>query len=369
MNTFEMNNARKDVEVNPQIKRNSPVVEVFSAMCEGKTLPNLGPTTDKAVEYIKELASKAGNGDTNAASELNQIRREILNPAVLEEAKLLELFGNYQALAYDESIEREVWGYAGGGARIQALDGTVTYPRQVVTRYSVPTVDISSGYEIDYRAMSMGNMERENYGMQLVRTDIMNKAAAYVVKKVYQSIKNATGVKYFAEAAGIAQASLDNVVAKIRRFGPTSIVGAYAVVSQINNFVPYTNNAVSSPITGISDAVMEEIRKNGLVMNYKGSLVREIPTGYDYTKVNAAGTDFDPILPEGLLYVLPIGLRSPVATWTRGGLTSFTGNDVSTGRILTRFDLTIAADVAQGHEYEIGLMNDTNISSVASMAL
>ena len=368
MNTFEMNNARKDVDVNPQIKRNSPVVEVFSAMVNGKNLPNLGQTADKAVNYIKDLATKAGDGDTRAASELNQIRREVLTPVVLEEAKLFDLFGSYTPLGADESIEREVWGYAGGGARIQALDGTVTYPRQVVTRYPVAPVDVSSGYEIDYRAMAAGNMERENYGMQMVRTDIMNKAAAYVVKKMYNAIKNATGVKFFSEGSGITQANLDNIVTKVRRMGPTSILGSYAVVSQINNFVPYTNGA-NTPITGISDAVMEEIRKNGLVMNYKGSLVREVPTGYDFTKINAAGTDFEALLPEGLLFVVPTGLRSPVATWTRGGLTSFTGNDVSTGRILTRFDLTVAADVAQGHEYEIGLMNDTAITPVSDYAL
>ena len=47
-------------------------------------------------------------------------------------------------------------------------------------------------------------------------------------------------------------------------------------------------------------------------------------------------------------------------SWTRGGLTSFTGNDVSTGKVLTRYDLEFAVDVAKGQEYKIALLSDTN---------
>ena len=364
--TFEMNNVHKDVG-NPEIKRTSPVVEVFSAMVNGRELPSFkdAEVADKAVAYIKELASKAGNGDLTAAAELNQIRREILEPAVLEEMKMLGLFGSYQQLGAGDTIEREIWNVAGGAARMQALNGDVRVPMHVATRYTVAPISIGAGYQVDYRTLSDGDASRENAAMQQVRTEMLNMATDYVIKKIYNAVKNATGVKYFAEAANISQQSLDDIVKAVRRFGPTTIMGAYAVVSQINNFVPYSNGTV----TGISDAVMEEIRKNGLVMNYKGSLVRETPAPYDLTKLNASGTDFATLLPEGLLFVLPGGFRSPVATWTVGGLTSFSGNDVSTGRVLSRFDLVVAADVAKGHEYEIGLLNDTNITSAASMAL
>jgi hypothetical protein len=366
MNTFEMNNVHKDVG-NPQIKRTSPVVEVFSAMVHGRELPKFADanTADNAVKYIKELAGKAAIGDMSASAELNQIRREILEPAVLEEMKLLELFGGYQQLGAGDTIEREVWNVAGGAARIQALNGDVRVPMHAAVRYTVAPINISAGYQVDYRTLADGDASRENLAMQNVRTEMLNMATSYVAKVIYNSIKNASGVKYFAEAAGISQQSLDDVVKAVRRFGPTSILGAYAVVSQINNFVPYSNGSV----TGISDAVMEEIRKNGLVMNYKGSIVRETPAPYDLTKLNAAGTDFETMLPEGLLYVLPGGVQAPVATWTVGGLTSFSGNDVSTGRVLTRFDLTVAADVARGQEYKIGLLNDTNITPANSMVL
>ena len=46
--TIELNAARKDSDYiqNRELNAKSPVVEVFSAMVEGKTLPNLGDRTD-----------------------------------------------------------------------------------------------------------------------------------------------------------------------------------------------------------------------------------------------------------------------------------------------------------------------------------
>ena len=366
--SFEMNNAHRDVD-NPKIKSTSPVVEVFSAMVKGKELPKYANSkvADQAVDYIKNLAGKAAEGDLSAVSELNQIRREILNPEVLQEMQLLSIFGSYQPLGANETVEREVWNVSTDTARIQALNGTVRFPANVAQRYIVQPINISAGYQVDYRTLAMGDMTRENAAMQRVHTEMINKASDYVMKKVYQSIKNATGVKYFNETSSLTKAAVDALVKKVRKFGPTTLLGAYAVVSQINDFAPYSST--SAPLVGIADAAMEEIRKTGLLTWYNGSIVREIPMAYDFGKLNAAGDDFAAMGPEGLLYVLPNGVDSPVATWTVGGITSFSGNDVTTGRVLTRYDLTIAADVAKGQEYKIGLLNDTSITPAADMTL
>lgn len=115
-------------------------------------------------------------------------------------------------------------------------------------------------------------------------------------------------------------------------------------------------------VKGVSEAAMEEIRKNTFIKMYKGSPVVEIPNGYDLTTRNADGTNFGTIMPDGVMLVVPTGTKSPIATWTRGGLTSFTGNDVTTGKVLTRYDLEIACDVAKGQEYMMGVIGDTNLT-------
>lgn len=374
MAIYELNNIRKDANYsNGKLKSTSPVVKVFNGMAQGVELNSLISSTitkenlDNSVNYIKSLGDKAQNGDSAAIAELNAMRRFIIEPLLLEEVKMLGIFGSYQSLAFGDSIERETSVLAGEKSRIQAPNGDVVYPTWMRDKYTVPSVTISGGYAIDYRAIANGEMSKENQGMEQVRVDIRNQAALYVVKTVYAAIKAATGVKYWSEAATIVQASLDRIVNGVRRFGPTSILGAYAAVSQVNSLVGWSDGASIH----IAAAAMEEIRKDGLVGSYKGSLVREIANPFDLTATQVVGAnkEFVPLMPDGLLFILPTGGKSPVMTWTRGGLTSLTGNDVSTGRVMTRFDLEVAADVAKGHEFEIGLMNDTNLSSVASFAI
>lgn len=355
--TVELNSVRRDSDyVTGKLNDKSPVVEIFSAMTSGTDIPSkYGTKADKVVAHIKTLAEKADIGDPYAIAELNTIRRFAIEPKLMEEIKLLSVFGTYQNVGYNESIEREVYGHEGEMSRMQALSGDVPFPTIVSKKYPVSTVSIGAGYAVDYRKIQLGDMSKENEAMEQIRIDIRNKASKYAINTVYNAIKNASGVKYFSETAGITKTALDDILKNVRRFGVPNITGDYSVVSQINAFIPYDNGNVKN----ISEAAMEEIRKNTYIRNYNGSVVCEIPNDYDLTTRNADGTNFGTILPEGLLFVIPTGSKSPVKSWTRGGITSFTGNDVTTGKLLTRYDLEIAVDVARGQEYKIGLLSDT----------
>lgn len=363
MNTIEMNSIRKDRDFcNERINKNSPVVEVFSRMTKGQELQGINKSVaDRSVSFIKELAEKAKNGDITSACELNNIRRIVIEPELLKEMKLLNFFGQYKNLAYGESIEMEVYSHEGEKSRFQALNGDVVFPAVVAKRYPITSKVVSGGFAADYRAMSLGDMSRENECMEQIRIDIRNKATKYVLDTVYSKIKEATGVKYTAEAAGITKTALDSIIKNIRRFGKVSLVGDYSVVSQVNDLAPYTSTVAN--FTGFADVAMEEIRKSGLLNFYNGCAVVEMPNAFDTTRIISgnSGNNFATMLPEGLLFVIPNGVNSPVQSFTRGGLTSFTGNDVASGHILSRFDLEIAADVAKGQEYKIGIIKDSNI--------
>lgn len=355
--TIELNSARKDADfVNGQLHAKSPVVEVFSAMVEGR---EVGKNADKVVNHIKSLAEKAQMGDVASISEINTIRKYVVEPKLMEEIKLLGLFGSYQNLGYGESIEREVYSHEGEMSRYQALGGDVAFPFISTNKYPVAPITISAGMAVDYRKMQLGDMSKENEAIEQIKIDIRNKASRYVMSTAYNAVKNAGGIKYFSESAGITKTVLDDMINKIRRFGQPTVTGDYAMVSQVSDFVPYES---TSGVKGISDAAMEEIRKNAFIRTYKGCPVVEIPNGYDLTTRNADGTNFGTIMPDGVMLVIPTGAKSPIATWTRGGLTSFTGNDVTTGKVLTRYDLEIACDVAKGQEFAMGVIGDTTLT-------
>ena len=359
--TVELNSARRDADfVTKEYNPHTGVVEVFSAMANGKSLDKFGKNmADKSVNYIKELASKANNGDSSAVAELNTIRKYTIEPELMKEIQLLGFFGSYENVGYGESIEREVVATEGELSRVQAANGDVPLGFIASKTYPVGTQTISAGYQIDYRKLQMGDLSAENALKENIKRDMRNKASRYALMTVYNSIKNATGVKNYSETNSITKAAVDSAIKFARRFGVPSIVGDYSVVSQINDFVPY--NSSTCNFTDIAPDAMEEIRKTGLLSWYNGSPIYAIQNAFDTSKLNVAGTGFNTVAPEGLLFVIPAGVDSPVKLWTRGGLTSLTGNAVTTGRQLTRYDLEVAVDVAKGQEYKLGLIRDIQL--------
>lgn len=364
--TYELNNVHKDSDLSDgRIKKTSPVVEVFSAMVQGKDLGSLKCDADKAVKYIKSLGEKASDGDPRAVSELNTIRRFVVEAPLMQEINLLSVFGTYTALGYDETPEREVYKHAGEKARMQANNGDVVFPTIVKETYPVPTFTVSAGYAVDYRRVALGDMTKENEGMEQVRVTIRNTAIAAIVEKIYNAIKAATGVKYFVEDAGVTKTNVDKLIGQIRRWGKPTILGDYAVLSQFTPFAGYTATVNTNTIFGISESVMQELAQTGMIHAYNGAILTEIPNPYDIYTMNEDGTDFQTVLPAGLAFAIPTGTQSPIATFTRGGLTSLTGNNVHNGKVETRFDLEVGADIAKGQEFKIGVLHDKNLDDLA----
>ena len=365
MNTFELNNVRKDSDMfNGKFTKQSPVVEVFAAMVNGESLDRFGKKGNIAEKYIKDLGKSAENGDYNAISELNVLRRFVIESPVMEEIKMLGIFGTYKNVGYDETPEREVYDYVGEHSREQSSGGDVVFPVINRTTYPVPTFTVSGGYSVDYRRVALGDMSKENEGIALVKTDILNNAKLSIINRVYNTIKHATGVKYMAEMAGLTKTGTDSVLTKVRRNGRPTIVGDYAVISQFTPWAGYVGSINNNTITGISEKAMNEIAQNGALSMYNGAILAVMENPYNVFKLNNAGDNFETLLPAGLAFVIPTGVRSPIATYTRGGLTSVTGTDVKTGKLVSRFDIEVGCDVAKGQEHKIGVIYDTNVGGL-----
>lgn len=366
MNTsFELNNIRKDADVfSGKFTRTSPVVEIFAAMVNGEELSRFGKKTDEAVKYITNLGARAENGDAVAITELNTLRRFVLEAPVMEELKLLGIFGSYQHVGYDETIEREIYNEVGERSREQAAGGDVVFPAIVKETYPVSTFTVSGGYAVDYRRVALGDMSKENEGIAHVKTDILNRAKLAIVNRVYNAIQAATGVKYTFEGAGLTKAGVDAVLTNVRRNGRPTVIGDYALISQFTPWAGYVGAVNGNTITGISEKAMNEIAQTGALSMYNGAILAEMENPYNLYETNADGSNFKTLLPAGLGFVIPAGVKSPIATYSRGGLTSMTGNDVKTGKILTRFDIEIGCDVAKGQEYKIGTIYDTNVGGL-----
>lgn len=83
------------------------------------------------------------------------------------------------------------------------------------------------------------------------------------------------------------------------------------------------------------------------------------------TTLTADGTNFETMLPAGLGFVMPTGGQSPIYTVTRGGLTSISGNDITTGQLISRFDLEVGCLVVPGQEFRVGMIHDKNLDALS----
>lgn len=362
-NIFELNtvNNVKDSEISTNVKSTSPVVEVFSALVNGQSVSGMdGKIVDKSVAHIKELAGGALSGDQKAISELNAIQRFSIEPKLLEAIRIFDFMGTYHTVPYDTVPMMQTYKYESVDARFQASSGDVPFATHSFRKYPIGTQTISSGYACDYRELQSGNFDGTiAEGMRQVRTDMQNKAVYYVISKLYDALRNAKGVKHFAESVGINQAGVDGMLREMRRYGKVSICGDYAVVSQLNGFVGYRTIGEDTIPFG-SAAVADEIRKTGLISFYNGATVVELPNALNFTAPKADKSGYELYMPQGLLFFIPQGNITPLQIFRRGGVTTMTGDDIVTRQHLTRFDMEIGAGVAEGMEDQIGLLSDTN---------
>lgn len=274
--------------------------------------------------------------------------------------KIFNFMGTYKSVPYDTVPMMKTYKYESIDSRFQASSGDVPFATHSFREYPIGTQTISSGYAVDYRELQSGNFDGTiAEGISQVQIDMQNKAVYYVIAKLYDALKNAKGVKHFAENSGVTQTAVDEMLKKMRRYGRVNICGDYSVVSQFNDFAGYKTFGANTIPFG-ADAVAEEIRKTGLLSFYNGSHIVELPNALDFTRMNADKTSYELYMPQGLLFFIPQGKVAPLQIFRRGGMTTMTGDDIVTRQHLTRFDMEIGAGVAEGMEDQIGLLSDTN---------
>ena len=212
--------------------------------------------------------------------------------------------------------------------------------------------------------MQNGNLDKINEHVEQVVTDLLNAATGYVMTEWFTQFKALGGVKYYKETAGVTKSALEEVIKDVKRFGKVNLLGDYAMVSQVVDHVGVAQVAGAPTSARISDSVLDEINRTGLVSNYKGAGVVEIPNAYNFTKLLPDGTNFELYLPENLLFAIPQGQSVPFHVVRRGEVTTMSGQDVATGQEYTRFDLEIGALVDPYAIQTVGVIADTNLEGI-----
>lgn len=340
---------RENVELNSltqnktvQHRGNSKMVEIFSAMKSGNTMAGFdNKEVEQCRSNLKTLGEKAVAGDTNAQAELNSITTLSIEAPLMKRLSLVSNLGRETVVGFDEELRVETYQLQGEMSREQANSGSFVFPTVKKETKVLDTKTVTGGIAVNYREYASGAIDAMAYAQEQVQTDMVNKYVVAQFKAIKDGIRNATTMKSYAQ--GYTKANVDEMIKKIRRFGQgVTIAGDYEAVSEINTMAGFD----VTPMSGsqrtqwtYSDTVMDEILKTGLLSNYYGHSVVEIPNTYDVTKLNADGSFYDTYIDTNGMLFIPNGQYSPLLIARRGGLATMAGDDLNTRTHMIRLDI------------------------------
>ena len=316
--------------------RPSEEVEIFTNIVYGKDVSKYGKKVDTVMDKIKTLAGMAEDGNTKAKAELNAIRTITIQQPLEKRLAINNAMGNVVKVGYNEELKFEVYQMQGDKSRIQASSGSFVFPT-VKKRTGVMTTQTSTGGVVtDFRELQSGALDGLAIQNEQVLTDMTNQMVLSHINALRSAITAATTLKNYAE--GITKTSVESVRKKARRFGTSvTILGDYSAVSKLGELTSFGVVAAGTEFR-FPEYVMEEVMKTGLIKNYKGSIVVEMPNSYNMIDLNTAGDFYAPQLPTTDLWFLPQGQISPLQICLRGGLTSMEGTDLNTRSHVIRYD-------------------------------
>lgn len=363
MNAINFDNFQANAEMNSlqsSVNTKTEGVEIFSAMCAGKDVSRYGDKVDKVDKYMRSKGDAAVKGDIKAQAELNAIRTEMIESPLMKRLNIFDFMGEKINVGFNEEVKFKVYNLEGKMSGEQAVNGSFPFASHTFSTRTMDTSNITGGVIIDNREFASGNTEAIQVANEQVITDMLNKTFYKVQTALYNGIKNAP-IKNFVEASGITKSSVDAALKKARRFGSVNITGDYSVVSQLEDFTGFTT---TTGVKIFSEAVMEEIRKTGLLRSYRGIPVVEIPNSFNLTKLNSDGSFYDTYLPEGLLYFLISGAMSPLKIGFKGGIQSMSGQDIALRANVTRYDLEVGTAFISEYAPMAGLVSDSAYSVI-----
>ena len=299
---------------------------------------------ERGMKLIKVLAAQTRNErvDSDKIEEANQIVSEMLeDPSKLHlvgqtvaytvenlQEKSLDFLGNVADVKNISYGEKAAFKVRQGGIKAVIQAKGATAPRSYVadSQILVETKEIAARPAINIIDLRTGRVQMSD----LIRES--NEAITEKKLKMAQQVLHAGiatyGSPFYAKSVGsLNQAALDAQLQHFRRFGPVSILGDMAIVSQLAAFTGMAVNPTSMQYSG---SLIDERNNNGFIGNYNGCAVIGMTNAYEEDGIT-------PILNPDWLYILPGGQTAEARNLklvNEGGVNSMSSQNID-DRVLT----------------------------------
>ena len=347
--------------VNDKVKNAKPneSVEIFTKIVYGKDVSKYGKKVDDTMNNIKMLAKAAEDGNLQAKAELNAIRTITIQQPLMQRLSINDAMGTVIKVGIDQELRYEIYQLQGDLSRVQASSGSFVFPTVKKRTGVMETKTATGGVVVDYVELAAGGTDGLANANEQVLTDLVNQMVLSHINALRTGVQNATTLKNYEE--GITKTTVESVRKKARRFGNVTIMGDYSAVNKLGDLANFQISATSTDIR-FPEYVMEEVMKTGLLKNYKGNIVVELPNSYNLTALNTDGDFYMPYLPTTDLWFLPQGKLSPLQIGIKQGITSMTATDINLAAEITRYDLRYGNYIAPELIPVIGYLYDSTLA-------
>ena len=303
-----------------KIERGMKLIKVLAAENRGERVDS--DKIAEAQQIISELTTDLTPGNCHLIAQTVAYTVEELQQKALD---FLSNVADIKNIAYGEKAAFKVR-HGGIKAVIQAKGATA--PRSYVTdsQILVETKEIAARPAINIIDLRAGRVQMSD----LIRE--ANEAITDKKLKMVQQVLHASiatyGSPFYAKSVGsLNQAALDAQLQHFRRFGPVTILGDIAIVSQLASF---TGMAVNSTSMQYSGSLIDERNNNGFIGNYNGCAVVGMTNAYEDDGIT-------PVLNPDWLYILPGGQTQEARNLkivNEGGINSMSSQNID-DRVLT----------------------------------
>lgn len=335
---------------------------------------NVNEDTDVVMSELVETTKSMLEGGLvekmEAYAKLNALLEVTVDPKIQENLKdVIGRYGFTHNLGRSEAAVIETYEHELRGARRQDEGGDVRFGKVSKTNVPVAFETISAGFACDYRDLIDSPIDfLKDYVVELM-TSMDNQVVAKVVTELTANIKTASTngeVIYYASGNGISQFALDEAVKQVRRSGSTNILGDFAVITQLEDFVGFQETAY----VVLAEQRLLEIDNQGYIAKYRGSNITEIKNALDFYSKDTATVSatrafanvYNTILPESDLFVMANGKMAPNHIFFRGGLTTQKGSNIPSGTEEQRWDMECATYFVGERAYMLGLIQDADLA-------
>lgn len=297
-----------------KIERGMKLIKVLAAENRGERVDS--DKIAEASQIISELTQDLTPGNCHLIAQTVAYTVEELQQNALD---FLGTVADIKNIGYGEKAAFKV---RRGGIKAVVQAKGATTPRSYVSdsQILVDTVEISARPAINIIDLRAGRVQMSD----LIRESnqaITDKKLKMIQQALHNGI-SAFGPDFYGQSITILNKGLlDQQITHFRRFGPVTILGDIAIVSQLAAFTGMAVNPTSMQYSGNQ---IDEHNRNGFIGNYNGCTVVGMTNAYDEDGIT-------PVLDPNWLYILPGGQTAEARNLkfvNEGGINSMSSQNI-----------------------------------------